>query len=183
MTGVDPTPVSSRSGGKVAIGRVSSPHGIRGALSVVPLTDFPERFQAMDSVDLYRGDVLLRTLIVKRVRFNEGRDSLILESDVRDRDEAAALSGSLILIDPEDRVELPEGHFWIDDLIGLRVEDTEGRPLGTVENVLAVGAHETYEIRGLDGRIRYIPAVEEFVREIDPELGRIRVVLIEGLWD
>lgn len=169
--------------GKVVVGRVSSPHGLGGELSIVPLTDFPERFRAMDSVDLYRGDVLLRTLRVRRVRFNEGRDSLILESDLRDRDEAAALSGALILIDPEERVELPEGHFWIDDLIGLKVEDMEARPLGTVENVLAAGANETYEIRGFDGRMHYVPAVEEFVRDIDLELGRIRLSLIEGLWD
>lgn len=167
----------------MTVGRVASPHGIRGELSIVPLTDFPERFRTMESVDLYREGVLLRTLRVRRVRFNEGKDSLILESDLRDRDEAAALSGSWILIDPEDRVALPEGHFWIDDLIGLRVEDTEGLFLGTVEDVLTVGAHETYAVRGLDGRMRYIPAVEAFVRDIDLELGRIRVSLIEGLWD
>ena len=97
--------------GKVVIGRVSSPHGIRGELSIVPLTDFPERFQRMDTVDLYRGDVFLRTLEVRRIRFNEGRDTLILESDLRDRDEAKAVSGAQILIAAEDRVELPEGRF------------------------------------------------------------------------
>ena len=169
--------------GKVVIGRVSSPHGIRGELSIVPLTDFPECFQRMDTVDLYRGDVFLRTLEVRRIRFNEGRDTLILESDLRDRDEAKAVSGAQILIAAEDRVELPEGRFWIDDLIGLSVEDMEGHPLGTVENILSAGACETYEIRGIDGRLHYVPAVEEFVRDIDLEQGRIRLSLIEGLWD
>ena len=169
--------------GKVVIGRVSSPHGVRGELTIVPLTDFPERFQEMDSLDLYREGVLLSTLNVRRIRFNEGKDSLILESDLGDRDEAAALSGALVLIDAEDRVELPEGHFWIDDLIGLRVEDMEGRPLGTVKDILTAGTSETYEILGLDGRAHYVPAVEEFVRDIDLDLGRIRISLIEGLWD
>ena len=134
-------------------------------------------------VDLYREGILLSTLSVRRIRFNEGRDSLILESDLGDRDEAAALSGALVLIDAEDRVELPDGHFWIDDLIGLRVEDLEGRPLGTVKDILTAGASETYEIWGLDGRVHYVPAVEEFVRDIDLDLGRIRISLIEGLWD
>lgn len=169
--------------GKVVIGRVSSPHGVRGELKIVPLTDFPERFQEMKSLDLYKEGVLLPPLSVRRVRFNEGKDSLILESDLEDRDEAAALSGALILIDAEDRVELPEGHFWIDDLIGLKVEDLEGRSLGTVKDILTAGASETYEILGLDGRVHYVPAVEEFVRDIDLGLGRIRISLIEGLWD
>lgn len=126
---------------------------------------------------------MLRTLNLRRVRLNESRDSLILESDLRGRDEAASLSGALILIGSDERVGLPEGHFWVDDLIGLKVEDMEGRPLGTVENILASGASETYEIRDFDGRLHYIPAVEEFIRDIDLELGRIRVSLIEGLWD
>ena len=82
--------------GKVVIGRVSSPHGVRGELAIVPLTDFPERFQGMDSLDLYREGVLLSTLNVRRIRFNEGKDSFILESDLGDRDEAAALSGALV---------------------------------------------------------------------------------------
>ena len=152
-------------------------------MTIVPLTDFPERFQAMDSLDIYREDVLLRTLKVRCVRFGAGKDSLILESDLQDRDEAALLSGALILVDAEERVVLPEGHFWVDDLIGLRVEDMEGRPLGTVKDILTAGAGETYEILGWDGRVRYVPAVEEFVRDIDLDLGRIRISLIEGLWD
>lgn len=179
----DAHPDSGLPAGKVVIGRASSPHGIRGELSVVLLTDFPERFQAMDTIDLYRDGLLLRALKVKRVRFNESKNSLILESDLRDRDEAAALSGALILIDSDERVALPEGHFWVDDLIGLKVEDVDGRPLGTVENLLATGANETYEIRDCEGRLHYVPAVEEFIRDIDLELGRIRVSLIEGLWD
>ena len=176
-------PASNLPDGKVVIGRVSSPHGVRGELTIVPLTDFPERFQEMDSLDLYREGVLLSTLNVRRIRFNEGKDSLILESDLGDRDEAAALSGALVLIDAEDRVELPEGHFWIDDLIGLRVEDMKGRPLGTVKDILTAGASETYEILGVDGRVHYVPAAEEFVRDIDLDLGRICIALIEGLWD
>ena len=55
--------------------------------------------------------------------------------------------------------------------------------LGTVKDVLTAGASETYEILGLDGRVHYVPAVEEFVRDIDLDLGRIRISLIEGLWD
>ena len=71
----------------------------------------------------------------------------------------------------------------MDDLIGLRVEDTEGRPLGVVTDLLSAGANELYEVRDPEGKLHYIPAVEEFVRVIDPEEGRIQVSLIEGLWD
>ncbi len=149
---------------------------------MVPLTDFPERFQAMNTIALYCGRDVLRTLDVRGVRFDEGRNLLTLRTNLSTRDEAEACVGASILIDREERVELPRGSFWVDDLIGLAVEDLEGRPLGTVTDFLT-GANELYEIRDAAGSLHYIPAVREFVRDIDLEGGRLKVALIEGLWD
>ena len=149
---------------------------------MVPLTDFPERFQAMSTIALYRGGNVLRTLEVRGVRFDEGRNLLTLRTNLSTREEAEACVGASILIDQEERVELPRGSFWVDDLIGLAVEDLEGRPLGTVTDFLT-GANELYEIRDAAGGLHYIPAVRDFVRDIDLEGGRIKLSLIEGLWD
>ena len=169
----------------ILIGRVSSAHGLHGEINVVPLTDFPERFRAMDSLSLYKEGCFLRSLGVKDVRFNAGarENTLTLKTELANRDEAEACVGADILIEPEERVPLPPDHFWVDDLIGLRVEDMEGRPLGVVSDLLSAGANELYEVRDPKGKLHYIPAVEEFVRVIDPEEGRIQVSLIEGLWD
>ena len=52
-----------------------------------------------------------------------------------------------------------------------------------MKDILTAGTSETYEILGLDGRVHYVPAAEEFVRDIDLDLGRICIALIEGLWD
>jgi len=87
-----------------------------------------------------------------------------------------------VLIEPEDRVPLPEGSFWVDDLIGLSVVDNGGEVLGVVENILSTGGKELYEIRDGNGKLHYIPAVDDFVKEIDLSSGKIRVELIEGLW-
>ena len=166
----------------VLIGRVSSAHGLQGEINVVPLTDFPERFQGMDSISLYREGRLLRVLKVLGVRHN-GRGSLTLRTDLKDRDEAEGCVGAEIRIDPDERVALPPDSFWVDDLIGLSVEDDRGRPLGRVTDFLSGGANELYEVRDPEGRLHYIPAVDEFVRDIDIGKGLLRVSLIEGLWD
>lgn len=105
-----------------------------------------------------------------------------MSTDLESREEAEACAGSDILIEAEERVELPEGRYWIDDLVGLRAEDAEGHALGVVTDFLP-GANELYEIQGPDGRRHYIPAVEDFIREIDIEKGVLRVSLIDGLWD
>ena len=166
---------------KVLIGRVSSAHGVQGEISVVPLTDFPERFHSMRSISLYREGRFLREVELRDVRMGP-KGTVILRTGMEDRASAEACAGAEILIDPEERVALPPGRFWVDDLIGLEVQDMDGRPLGTVTDII-LGANELYEVRDPSGALHYVPAVEEIVREIDLARGRIRVALIEGLWE
>ncbi|MDR2136984.1 MAG: ribosome maturation factor RimM [Synergistaceae bacterium] len=167
---------------KITIGYVSSAHGVKGEVKVVPLTDFPERFQKMDTLDLYAGGVFVRTLRVTRMRKDASKNEFIVASDISDRDEARKCAGMSILIDRQDRVPLPEGSFWVDDLLGLSVENEKGEVLGVVANLLSSGGNEIYEIEDEKGKFHYIPAVENFVKNIDLDAGKIVVELIEGLW-
>ena len=169
--------------GKISIGYVCAAHGVKGEVRIVPLTDFPERFERMDALDLYLNGTLVRRLNVSRVRKHESKGEFIIESDVTDRSEAEQLVGTAVLIDSQDRVPLPEGSFWVDDLIGLSVVDREGKVLGIVEDLFSTGGKDVYEVRDGNGKLRYIPAVEDFIKEIDPASGRIVVELIEGLWE
>jgi len=174
--------VKNLTDGKISIGYVSAAHGVKGEVRIAPLTDFPERFDHMDVLSLYLNEELVRNLKVLRVRRHEGKGELIIESDIQDRSEAELLVGASVLIDPEDRVPLPEGSFWVDDLIGLQVVDNDGKVLGVVDNIISTGGKEVYEIKDESGKRHYVPAVEDFVKEIDIPLGKLRVELIEGLW-
>ena len=175
--------MSTSSKNKISIGYVSAAHGVKGEVRIMPLTDFPERFNRMAILNLYLNDALVRRLNVSRVRKHESRGELIIDSDVQDRNEAERLVGTSVLIEPEDRVPLPEGSFWVDDLVGLSVVDKEGKVLGVVGDLLSTGGKELYEIIDEDGKRHYIPAVEDFVKEIDLVSGKISVELIEGLWE
>jgi 16S rRNA processing protein RimM len=174
--------ISDGNADKIVIGYVACAHGVKGEVRVVPLTDFPERFRQMDHLDLYSNNRFVRTLHITRVREHEGKGEFILESDITDRNEAEKLAGMSVLIDREERVPLPEGSFWVDDLIGLSVLDGDGNILGVVANLISSGGNEVYEIKDAQGDLHYIPAVEEFVKAIDLESGTIVVQLIEGLW-
>jgi 16S rRNA processing protein RimM len=169
-------------GEKILIGYVAAAHGVRGEVRIVPLTDFPERFGRMDTLNLYAEGVFARTLRVGRVREHGGKGELIVQGDIQNRDEAEKLVGLSVLIAPEERVALPDGTFWVDDLIGLRVLNTESALLGVVEDFIFSGGNEVYVVRDDRGELHYIPAVEEFVKNIDVPAKTITVRLIEGLW-
>jgi len=170
---------------RVQIGIIAGAHGIRGVIRVSPTTDYPERFLSMKTLVAEHPSKPPLTLEVRGVKFHEGKGQMLVTAEgVNDRDAANALKGRVITIAPEERVELPEGEYWIDSLIGLDViDDTSGEHLGKLEEVISTGGHDIYLIRADDGSKKLIPAIEDVVRDIAPDLGAMRINVLEGLWD
>lgn len=151
------------------IGIIIAPHGVRGDLRIMPQTDFPDRFLEMD--DCYiDGKVHHLT----SARFHK---QYILASfkEIPDRNRAELYSKKEIQVKREDLVPLPEGRYYIFDLIGLDVEDTQGRHLGTLTDVLQPGANDVYVVsqEGQDDQLfANIPSV---VIKVDLENKKIIV--------
>ena len=176
----------SRSGtSRVQIGIIVGAHGIQGVIRVHPTTDFPERFLDMKTLVAEHSSKPPVILEVKGMKFHEGKGQVLVTAEgVNDRDAAEALKGRVITITPEERVELPEGEYWIDSLIGLDViDDGSGEHLGKLEEVMSTGGNDVYIIRADDGSQKLIPAIEDVIRDIALEKGSMRINVLEGLWD
>lgn len=170
---------------RVQIGRILGAHGIKGALRVYPLTDYPARFFEMDTLYVERTGKPPLKLAVQKVASNESRKQLLVTvAGIEDRDGAEALAGAFITVSREERVTLGEGEYWIDSLLGMDVFDVDGdRHLGKVEDVMPTGGNDVYRIRTPDGDLKMIPAVASVVRDIDVNAGVMKISLLEGLWD
>lgn len=156
-----------------AVGRILSPHGIAGLLKVLPLTDYPDRCRDLKEVACeLRG--IRSTVMVERATLH-GRYWLIKFEGIDTREEAAALRGALILIRTDERVPLPDGSYYHDQLIGLKLYNTEGECLGQVKDIVPGAAHDHYLIgRDAPGEKDFLlPAVKAFILEIDLSGGRI----------
>jgi len=107
----------------VIIGRVLGAHGVRGEIRILPLTDFPERFMDMDRIDIFRpAEKLIASLEIHGIRKHEGKGVFLVSSkEIVGRDAAQALEGGLVMVDESQRAPLPDGSYWIDDIIGLSV--------------------------------------------------------------
>lgn len=85
-------------------------------------------------------------------------------------------------MDEEDLKELPEGEYYIRDLVGMEVvQDDSGEHLGVLREILTDRPQDLYVVELDDGRRIMIPGVDAFVRSIDMEHGSIAVSLIEGM--
>lgn len=158
----------------IAIGKAVAPHGVRGDVRVIPLTDFPDRFLTMKNVKLEDG----RVLGVESAKFHK-QFVLLKFRGLDDRNAVENLRGKLLMVDREDLVKLPEGHYYIFDIVGLKVYDEAGACLGTVADVLATGANDVYIAEQEGKPPLLIPALKDVVLAIDVPGGRMTVRLQE----
>lgn len=157
------------------IGQVASTHGYQGEVKVEPLTDFPERFRDLERVCLQFPDGRESVLAVQSARL-AGSRVILKFKQYESREAAAELKGALLKVKPSMAVQLPEGHYFFHQIIGLSVVTTRGEELGKITEVLHTGANDVYVT---DQAL--IPATKEIVRKIDLEAGIMTVEHMEGL--
>jgi len=165
----------------ITIGQIINSFGKNGEVKVRVLTDFPERFKTLSTVILSmsgeREDRKARVLGVKYYK-----DFVILQLDISSSiEEAQSLKGFFICVKKEELYPLPEGSYYIFDLIGLSVFSQEGELLGTLHDVYTQSAQDLYVVKNGEREI-LIPAVKEYISEINPEAGRIVVNSKGGLF-
>ncbi len=161
----------------VAIGRITAPVGIKGEMRVFSYADELTRFSDIGSV-LIDG----KRYEVENVRFQKGMAVLKL-AGVSDRNAAEALRNRDIVLPREELWAMPEDTFLIDDLVGLAVQDESGQPIGKLAEVISRSAQDLYRIEKEGGGDFLLPAVKEFVLDIDMQSRIMKVRLIEGLAD
>lgn len=153
-------------------GQIVNTHGVRGEVRIVPWADSPDFLCRFSTLYI---DGAPRRVLSSRVH----KGSVIARLDGADTvEEAMLLRDKTVQIRRAD-AELPEGAFFLADIIGLNVVDEEGRTLGTLRDVLSPSVQQVYVVEG--EREIMIPAVPEFILETNIEGGYIKVRLIEGM--
>ena len=161
--------------GRIAVGRINSTWGLRGHVKVTALSSNPQRFEP-GAVLFVHGEP--RRIL--EVVYPRGYPCIVFEG-YEDRTAADALRGALIEIAEEELPALPEGEFYVHDLVGLTVIDPDGDALGELVEVLRTGANDVYLVRREGARDLLIPAIPEVILDVDPAAGRMRIELLPGL--
>lgn len=163
---------------KIKIGRIVNAVALRGEVKVYNYAGYKERYEEVDRIIV--DDKAYR---IEKVRYQQLMVILKLEG-VDDRNGAEALKNKDVFITEDDLLELPEDTFYIRDLIGMTVEDAETEELvGTLKDVLQPSSQDVYVVAREEGSDVMIPAVSEFIKEVNLETRTIRVKLIEGMVD
>lgn len=163
------------------VGKIVNTHGLRGEVKVVPCTDYPEVFEDIDFVYVKKKSEYER-LDVKGIKYQ--KNNLIVRfSQITDINMAEKYKNQVIYAEREILGELPDGVYYIADLIGLDIVTEDGEKIGTVSDVFNTGSNDIYEVKREGKKNLLLPVIDDVVLNIDVEGGKITVRMMYGLED
>ena len=168
--------------------QIVRPHGVRGEVAAEILTDFPDRLTRLTSVELWDGRSAPRRIAVRKcwLSHSRGGQAIFHFAACDSVDAAKKLVGLEVQIPFSDRVQLPEGSYYISDLVGCEVRDKGGAELAACATSKSTAktfpAHRSSVVDASQGEI-LIPLAQEICVNVNTAAHRIDVVLPEGLLD
>lgn len=162
---------------KILVGKIVNVVGLRGDVKVYNYSDSIQIYE--ETPEIYVDDKLTK---IEKARLQKNMVVLKL-GGIDDRDAAERLRGSELYVTDADLPELPEGQFYVRDLIGMTVKEENGTVLGKVTDVIQNTAQDILEVELENKKKALIPKVEQFVLDIDGDSWVITVRLIEGMLD
>ena len=163
---------------RLEVGKIVNTHGLKGEVKIVTWTDTPDVFEDIEYVYAKKKHEEIK-LTTKNIKYQKN-NIIVKFAEINSIDEAETFKNSVLSCDREQLGELPEGVYYIADLIGCTVFENE-KELGKISDVFNTGANDIYAVSRPQQKDLLIPVLEETVKKVDIENKRIDVVLIEGL--
>ncbi len=108
--------------------------------------------------------------------------ALIKLAGCDDRNSAEPMRGWLVQIPISAAVPLAQDEYYDFQLIGIQVYTNDGEYLGRLQQVLETGANDVYVVQGPRGQV-LLPAIDQVVQQLDPDAGKMVVIIPPGLLD
>ena len=150
------------------IGKIVRPHGVKGVVRAETYTSNPKRFKVLKELSV-DGQVYE----AESIAIDSDGYMLIKLKGINTMDDAEKLRGKNVVVKRTQLPKLPNGNYYIDDLIGCDVL-VDGDKLGTLSKIDQFGSADVYEVTTSKGNLNF-PALKEVFRSIDVEKGIINL--------
>jgi len=161
------------------IGNIVGTHGLRGDLKVRLKSGNPDFLLTTKQVTLRLQAEEILILDISRQALHKGQVLLRLRG-YESIDLAEQLVGAQVLLAEHLLPDLSDDEYYWGELKGLQVVDRARGDIGRLQHLITTSAHDTYVVKGRFGEV-LIPAVHQFVLDVDLDARVIHVDLPEGL--
>lgn len=159
---------------KFEVGKIVNTFGIKGEVKVALYTEDINNFKNNSKVYVNEKEMQVENSRLQK-------NMLILKlKGIDNMNDAEDLRGSIIKVD-RSKNNLPEGTYYIADLIGLDVYTEEGNLLGKVTDIYNTGANDIYTVKTQDGKEVLLPAIKDVIKQVDIQNEKIIVHILKGL--
>ncbi len=163
------------------IGQIVNTFGIKGQVKVMPYTDDIKRFDELKQIYIDKKNQL-QLFQIEQVSYHKNMVILKLKG-IDTIEEAEKYRNCYLKIDRKDATELPEGTYYIADLLGLEVYTNDGKKLGKLVDIYNSGSCDIYVVKDDNGKQILLPNIPDLKKEIDLVNEKIVVYPIKGLLD
>lgn len=161
------------------LGQIVNTKGLKGEIKLNSFAEDITIFERLSNVLLkHKGKMTEK--VIEKVGYTKNQVTLKFK-ECNSIEEAENLKNAYLLVKRADLGELPEGVYYIVDLIGLEVYTEEGKLLGKVDDIYSTGANDIYVVKDEIGKQKLLPGIDDVIKNINIESGKIIVHLIEGL--
>lgn len=164
---------------KLEVGQIVNTFGIKGFVKIYPYVDDIQRFDNLKKIYI-KSKKLNQKLEIEEVKYQKNM-VLIKFKGIDTVEQAEKLKNAYVEIDRCDAIALEEGQYFIADLLGLEVFLDTGEKLGILEDIFNTGSKDIYVVKNEQGKQYLLPYMDEVIKEIDLEKGKITAHLIDGL--
>ena len=161
------------------IGQIVNTFGIKGMVKVKPFTENIEQFGELEKIYIKNKNGK-KEYKIQEVKYHK-QMVLIKFDGIENPEDAELLRGSYLIINRKDAKPLEEGTYYIVDLLGLEVYTDEGILLGKVDDIFNTGSNDIYVVKDELGKQVLLPGIDDVIKKVDIENGKITVHIIPGL--
>ena len=163
------------------LAQIVSTHGVRGELRVNPWCDSPEfacKFKTVYFDD--KGEKPVKVISSRP----HGNVVLMKLEGIDTVEQAQAMRNKILYMNRKD-AKLPEGSWFIADLIGCKAYDAddESKIWGTVTDVSQTGANDVWHITDESGKEYLLPVIPPVVISTDVENEKVYIRPLKGIFD
>ena len=162
------------------VGKIINTHGLRGEVKIVTWTDSPEVFEELKFCIAKMRGVETR-LDIKNIKYQKN-NIIVAFSQLTSIEEAEKLKNATLLVPRKELGELPEGVYYIADLIGCEVFDGSGK-IGDLVDVFGTGSNDVYDIKREGKKNLLVPIIDVVLQSVDIENKKILIEIPKGLED
>ncbi len=160
------------------IGKFVGTHGVRGMVRIQPWSDDGEFLTQFKKFYLDNGETKIDMTKITP----HGNVVIAAVKGVDSIEEAEKLRNKVLYIKRDD-AHLPEGRYFVSEIIGAQVFDADtGKLLGTLSEVSPTGANDVWHIKS-DDKEYLVPAIPDVIINVDINTDKIEIRPLKGIFD